>query len=1412
MKIEFDELPDGFEIRNGQIVEVKQSGGSTGDQKGFGLVTTQTSNVSEDESSVKYSMAPVPRDEANIEAERGETVLTDLNGDGKFGLYDIQGKRHARGGTPLFLPEQSFVYSDFNKMKFTKDEMAQMGIESKKKLTPAKISKKFSINEYYASLKDPYADDIQATTADLMLEKNKMQLSKLSLLQEAKKDYEDGVPVTSYPFLTEQGQDPIEFTQQIENINRQKAEEKYIRSLPFEQQQQIAAMQQYMAQVDQQQQGQQQEAQQQGMLPPAQEQGMQQMPPEMQQMQGMQQGMPPQGMQMPPPPGMNPQQMVQMGFEMQGMKEYNPYDMPYAQGGIEIKEDAPTEFNPESLSRGWNSIKREPDSETAFMDSHKGRDKLVEGLPEPLQVLFYDSAVQENYGAATTYENSVEMLSRNYPEIYNELINSSEFKAAYREAYEKTHEKGHKLYNGHFREMPPTIEDFGDAGYFMWFLEGPKSYNQLDHHSDGVISKVKQGIIKAYQKDPIKYVDNHVKKEFLELGDGSGSGGGWDEGFERYIARGALAKDIITGNEKPLDYYYNTDKNNGAFYTQAMSLKEKTEDGKYKNINLDKEYEEIVNNYPYDLDVISPSSQQLAMPGEIEEEREWDPSVDKLSSVSASKSDPKYTYQTPLQKRAYSTENLPAVGPGQIPIPPSQQQQIRNVQDVEGREKYTYDYSTKYAEDPIKANVEQESALPFLPDYTTSEDVQVPAVEQEEVDTRRLLDSREKLPEMLSEMTREQIDIFSAREKFLKDEYLKKGYTQEQVDKDIYYDVIYPEASYKGNNYDKLYSDDDIFEFTGQKPGGNTPTTNQSPQTEPSEADKDFKKFLKNQGLSKTTHQKEWRELWDEGYGNKEEAIAWHKKKDAMMSQYNEGNLKSKSTDQEDARSILDQPTTPQVVTTETDPPGSKKKRSKDYSSKTEIAFDPNVDDEGIHRKNIGIGERKYRPVQRQKEKGFGDSEENIGGFETGWEKIYPGYEELMKAIDEKSGKGEIKEVGKFQKWHNNDYIPSVVKKYGEQMKAAGKSWAEADETLWVNKLIKEHGFDFDRKGRAIDYKFGTFTSSRRPFEFDPITQEPVVEDYPDAEEYIEPEPDPDPVVEQEDDPINIKPNELKVPYNPNDPRFWLQDLLKLNAIGSRKRKKFYPWQPAVADVDVDYVLEDPTRAIAATNEQMNLMAQGLGSFGGPQSFNSRMANVQGKTAANIANVISGVHNRNINTINRGQAQQSQFDYMIDKENRTRKTKLYDDTMKVEQNALIEENFDREQYADSLASAYSNMANTYNMNTLYDNYNIDPTTGGMMYFTNPKALDPSRSNAQSKMEEYTNFLNTFEQQNRRAPSEAEINYFMGIKGKDNSSRNNYQQEMYNKNNPGFIKGYDYMGKKGKEINKLLPFFVGHVGI
>jgi len=260
-KIKINKLPEGFKLVDGKIEKnqsMKHGGYVTGDQFDYGLVTTpqgyssSNTNFNDDlDEDVRYSLSSVPRDKANIEAEGGETVLTDLTNDGRFGLYGIKGPRHSSGGVPMFLPEQSFIYSDTDKMKFTRNEMAQFGIESKKKKTPATISRKYDLNKYYGAMEDQFADDIQMRSAELMLNKNMNKLSELAYGQEVKKKFEDGVPLAAHPYLIQQGIDPIEFTAQVEQISREQAQMNAIAALPPEQQEQIMMLQQMMAQADQ---------------------------------------------------------------------------------------------------------------------------------------------------------------------------------------------------------------------------------------------------------------------------------------------------------------------------------------------------------------------------------------------------------------------------------------------------------------------------------------------------------------------------------------------------------------------------------------------------------------------------------------------------------------------------------------------------------------------------------------------------------------------------------------------------------------------------------------------------------------------------------------------------------------------------------------------------------------------------------------------------------------------------------------------------------------------------------------------------------------------------------------------------------------------------------------------------------
>ena len=79
MKVNIKSLPTGYSITNGKVY--RDGGSTTGDQSNYGLVQfpllDNSSNISSPFDSVNYSLSPVPRDEANLEAEKGETVLTD---------------------------------------------------------------------------------------------------------------------------------------------------------------------------------------------------------------------------------------------------------------------------------------------------------------------------------------------------------------------------------------------------------------------------------------------------------------------------------------------------------------------------------------------------------------------------------------------------------------------------------------------------------------------------------------------------------------------------------------------------------------------------------------------------------------------------------------------------------------------------------------------------------------------------------------------------------------------------------------------------------------------------------------------------------------------------------------------------------------------------------------------------------------------------------------------------------------------------------------------------------------------------------------------------------------------------------------------------------------------------------------
>ena len=306
-KVRIKKLPRGFKVSKGRLLKTMNTGGKTGDQSDYGLTTFTNNNLSlqnDPFNTVNSTLGPVPREEANLEAERGETALTDLNDDGAFELYNISGKRHSSGGTPLNLPPQSFIYSDTASMKLNKSELLEMGVNSKKKITPAKVSKNYDLNKYISVLNDPNSDHISIDTAEYMLDKNKNKLSQLAFIQEAKKGFEEGVPVAAYPYIQKKGIDPIQFSQQVQNISQQEAEAQALLQLPVDMREKVMQLKQMFKQIDLEKNPEKLDkhiAQKQEISP---DQG-----------QGMPQMKAPDPMQLPPAPGVNPQ-MAAYGKEI----------------------------------------------------------------------------------------------------------------------------------------------------------------------------------------------------------------------------------------------------------------------------------------------------------------------------------------------------------------------------------------------------------------------------------------------------------------------------------------------------------------------------------------------------------------------------------------------------------------------------------------------------------------------------------------------------------------------------------------------------------------------------------------------------------------------------------------------------------------------------------------------------------------------------------------------------------------------------------------------------------------------------------------------------------------------------------------------------------------------------------------
>ena len=183
------------------------------EQTYLGGLPTNPNQYMEPETRVGSFITPVPRDEANIEAEKGETMVTPMGDDAQTRTipktFKIGGKRHHKGGTPLNVPDGTFIYSDHLKETNTQVHPIFGKKEKKTGYTYAELSRPYMLNEDIKRLVDTDSDKISINTAQMNIQNKIQKLSLLSVLQESKKGFGDGeefdMPEIAMPYITKTG-------------------------------------------------------------------------------------------------------------------------------------------------------------------------------------------------------------------------------------------------------------------------------------------------------------------------------------------------------------------------------------------------------------------------------------------------------------------------------------------------------------------------------------------------------------------------------------------------------------------------------------------------------------------------------------------------------------------------------------------------------------------------------------------------------------------------------------------------------------------------------------------------------------------------------------------------------------------------------------------------------------------------------------------------------------------------------------------------------------------------------------------------------------------------------------------------------------------------------------------------------
>ncbi len=191
----------------------------------------------------------------------------------------------------------------------------------------------------------------------------------------------------------------------------------------------------------------------------------------------------------------------------------------------------------------------------------------------------------------------------------------------------------------------------------------------------------------------------------------------------------------------------------------------------------------------------------------------------------------------------------------------------------------------------------------------------------------------------------------------------------------------------------------------------------------------------------------------------------------------------------------------------------------------------------------------------------------------------------------------------------------------------------------------------------------------------------------------------------------------------------------------------------------------------------------------------------QGKANTAIADTMNKVQSANVTIANDINTKNAEFEYKTQMLNNNELKQLYDNTV------LTEENYDNAlrkanaAVTAQLQNAYTNRANTANLNSIYPQFDIDPASGGMVNITDPKAFyaDPSAASAQDAANYDQRYAETIEMLRTNEVPESQWPKY------NNPALNPPKGNTWAQNNANAITTGGYPGgrqaKVGKEVRR-----------